>query len=127
METYIFSIKVMKMENNAEPKFKCQICKMILEKSDLIHGAHRLVCPKCGHPPDEMCRLDHVCECNHEIQSGRRTCPECHAFICECGSHDVAVISRVTGYLAELGGWGAGKRAEFNDRTRYDIESGTIT
>jgi hypothetical protein len=110
------------MEYNAEPvnepKFKCMHCLLILENEDLIGGA----CPKCGEKPKDACHKDHSCTCTHEIQStGGLRCPECNAHICECGSHDVVVISRVTGYLAEVGGWGAGKQAEFNDRTRYDV------
>lgn len=105
-------------EPNSEPKYKCNHCLLILMRSDLIDGK----CPKCGDKPNEACIKDHSCICTHEIQSnGGLRCPDCKAFICDCGSHDVVMISRVTGYLAEVGGWGAGKQAEFNDRTRYDI------
>jgi anaerobic ribonucleoside-triphosphate reductase len=39
----------------------------------------------------------------------------------KCESHDVAQISRVTGYIQEVGGWNVGKQQELKDRKRYDV------
>lgn len=92
-------------------------CKLILKETDLEEGK----CPECNTIPKPMCEQDHECTCQVDIQGGTQVCPECREFTCKCGCHDAFVISRVTGYLAEVGGWGAGKRAEFADRTHYDV------
>lgn len=101
--------------------FKCLDCLIILKDEDTVLKDDKFICPECGNILIKMCSKDKVCDCVNEIHSGTHKCPECDAFTCECGSHDVIVISRVTGYLAEVGGWGAGKKAEFADRTRYDV------
>jgi len=98
-------------------KWKCHICKLILNEDDLVNG----LCPKCNSDLGlrEMCARDHN-HCGHDMSAGVATCPVCGEFCCpECGCHDVFVMSRVTGYLAEVNGFNAGKRAEFNDRQRY--------
>jgi hypothetical protein len=98
-------------------RYKCMGCKLIISEEDLEDG----VCPVCKAKPKPMCENDHICTCGIEIKGGTHVCSICNEFTCECGCHDCFVISRVTGYLAELGGWGAGKRAEFADRTHYDV------
>jgi len=39
----------------------------------------------------------------------------------ECGAHSVEVVSRITGYLSAVSGWGNAKRQEFKDRHRVNI------
>jgi hypothetical protein len=95
---------------------KCFDCYSILEEEDLVEGK----CP-CGGTPKKMCALDHVCTCIREHSEGIKYCPECGQNICPCGSHDVVVISRVTGYLADVSGFNSAKRAELRDRHRYNI------
>ena len=79
------------------------------------------LCPQCKIPVTKMCAEDHICTCTFEISSGIKACPTCGEPICPCGSHDVAQISRVTGYLANIKNFNAGKRAEMMDRHRYNI------
>lgn len=79
------------------------------------------LCPICQTKPDKMCELDRVCMCPGTIHSGIFYCSLCGKPICPCGSHSVAQISRVTGYLAEVGGWAAHKQQELKDRKRYNI------
>ena len=68
-----------------------------------------------------MCPLDH-CHCSHEVITVLAHCPLCGEPICPgCGSHDVSQVSRVTGYLSDVGGWNNSKRQELKDRTRYTI------
>jgi len=100
-------------------RYKCHTCKLIIDDVDLVDGN----CPVCGFKDglQKMCRLDH-CHCGHDKIGTTAMCPECGAMVCpECGCHDVFVVSRVTGYLAELSGFNAGKRQEFLDRVRYTI------
>jgi hypothetical protein len=61
------------------------------------------------------------CICHDDVHSGISYCPKCGAPVCpQCGSADVVAISRVTGYLSDISGWGAGKRQELKDRHRYN-------
>lgn len=61
----------------------------------------------------------------YEVNSGVSYCPVCGEPECPvCGSHDVAQISRVTGYLQEVSGWNTAKQQELKDRKRYDIAVG---
>jgi anaerobic ribonucleoside-triphosphate reductase len=100
-------------------RYKCHTCKLILKESDLIEEC----CPIC-HNKDglqKMCKLDHN-NCSHNVLETIAFCPECGCQCCpECGSHDVVQISRVTGYLQEVGGWNMGKQQELRDRQRYTI------
>jgi hypothetical protein len=98
-------------------------CKLILKDEDLEEGK----CPECKAIPKPMCENDHICTCALDIQGGTQLCDICKEFTCKCGSHDTFVISRVTGYLANVDSWGQGKRAEFLDRTRYNgVDGGNI-
>lgn len=45
---------------------------------------------------------------------GHPCCPECR-------NHEVDQLSRVTGYMAPVSGWGAAKKQEFKDRQRYNV------
>jgi hypothetical protein len=65
------------------------------------------------------------CKCHDDIHSGISYCSKCGVPVCPvCGSADVLAISRVTGYLSDVSGWGEGKRQELKDRHRYDILGG---
>lgn len=98
-------------------RYKCHVCKYILEEEDLNGN----LCPACGIAPVVMCELDH-CGCHHEITSGSAYCPECGEAVCPiCNCHDVEVISRVTGYMQDVRGWNAGKQQELKDRHRISL------
>jgi anaerobic ribonucleoside-triphosphate reductase len=72
-----------------------------------------------------MCPADHLCTCIEDIHSGIKFCELCGDIICPCGSHDNLGLSRITGYIQEVGnektGWNNGKKAELIQRQRYDI------
>jgi len=80
-------------------------------------------CPDCGSSNLELhCEKDVPCHCALQIHETVKICDVCGEPVCpECGCHDVVAISRITGYMSELGGWGLGKRQEFIDRQRYSI------
>lgn len=97
-------------------RYKCTRCSITYESDT---GT----CPEChmGDQANEMCPRDH-CNCLHDVSDGIAYCPDCGAAMCpQCGSHDVAQISRVTGYLQDVEGWNAGKRQELKDRHRVNI------
>ena len=95
-------------------KYKCHDCLTIVDE---------LPCPNCGsETPVIMCPLDHPCTCFDEVHDGIAFCPMCQESICpQCGSHDVAAMSRVTGYIQDIGGWNIGKRQELKDRVRVHV------
>jgi hypothetical protein len=99
--------------------FKCNSCKtMNIPKTALIGEK----CPLCGAPTIEQCPGDKRCKCGLDVHGGIKFCPICGNTVCPtCGSHDVLAISRVTGYLQDVGGWNAGKAQELKDRHRYDL------
>lgn len=92
-------------------RYKCTNCKSIVWSTP---------CPNCGTVGiDKMCPADH-CHCSHDVIERIEFCEICDNPICpECKSHDVAAISRITGYLSEVSGWQASKVAELKDRKRY--------
>ena len=54
-------------------------------------------------------------------------CNDCHNTFNEaldecsvCGSDDLTVFSRITGYYVPVKNWNKGKKAEFKDRYRHD-------
>lgn len=98
-------------------KYKCHVCKLVIVEEDLEDGN----CPVCGRVPNKMCEQDHL-GCGHDVTSGVMFCEKCGEPVCpECGCHDVAQLSRVTGYLQEVSGWNSGKLQELKDRHRYDV------
>lgn len=103
-------------------RYKCHSeCKLIFENDTGV-------CPQCGTSGGviEMCELDH-CHCSHEMIEGIAYCPKCGEPCCPtCMSHDVAQISRVTGYLQEVSGWNKGKAQELKDRRRAPINDGSV-
>ena len=95
-------------------KYRCHNCMKIVSSKP---------CPECGeeHHVEPTCTSDHQCHCIDDISSGAHFCPVCGEPVCPCGSHDVLLISRVTGYLQDYSGFNRGKQQEVRDRTRYDI------
>lgn len=104
-------IEELKIKNAG--RFKCHTCHHVVTENP---------CPCCGETNLEvMCPLDH-CNCHHNIIEKIEYCPLCGQAICpDCGSHDVSQVSRVTGYMADVSGWNAGKRQELKDRARYKV------
>lgn len=105
-----------------EKKYKCHLCHLILSE-DMIEFTPEgvAICKTCKQRVADMCPIDH-CHCSHAVIAGLVSCPLCGEPMCpECGSHDVAQISRVTGYLAEVSGWNPAKRAELKDRVRVNL------
>lgn len=96
----------------------CRECKKYLKDIDLIDGK----CPICGDLPSKTCEADHSCKCAIEVHDKHNLCPVCDAPVCPCGSHDIIIISRVTGYLSEVFAWNAAKTQEWKDRRRIDLE-----
>ena len=69
------------------------------------------------------CKCMHPCTCIVDIHPGFAECPLCKKVVCpDCGSADVVCISRVTGYMSDVSGWGSGKRQEMRERKRYSVE-----
>jgi len=103
-----------------EEMYKCFNCFLIFRKWEMIEDE----CPECHthHLVKKMCEKDTgVCHCAHDTHESVILCPVCNDPVCpECGSHDVVGVSRVTGYLSDVSGWRASKKAEFKDRTRYN-------
>jgi anaerobic ribonucleoside-triphosphate reductase len=101
-------------------RYKCYRCSIVLDRDDLENG---LCCPEChtNEQLREMCPEDH-CNCGHDVSETISYCRVCGEAVCPvCGCHDVVQISRVTGYLQEVGGWNMGKAQELKDRTRVYI------
>ena len=103
-------------------RYKCNLCHLIINEEHLVDGN----CPECGKAVDKMCPNDHLCTCMYDVTSGLHFCKICGAPVCPCGCHDVAQLSRVTGYLADVSGWGAGKLAELRDRAHYNVLTGEL-
>jgi hypothetical protein len=94
-------------------RWKCPICYKIVEE---------LPCPECGYEkPVAMCHKDHVCTCLMPISEKITFCKVCGSAICPCGSHDVEVHTRITGYINALSGFNAGKAQEVKDRIRNNV------
>jgi len=99
--------------------FKCDPCKTLFHDEDLNEGK----CPICGKAVVKLCERDPG-SCKHpdEIFGIVEYCPVCGKPCCPlCKSHDVMVLSRITGYIQDVSGWNAGKAQELKDRTRYSV------
>lgn len=99
--------------------YLCRRCLIMgIADDEVIDGN----CPICGEPAEKQCPRDHIDRCTDEIHTSLAYCPECGKPVCPtCGSHDVMQVSRVTGYLQDVGGWNNAKKQELKDRTRYNI------
>jgi hypothetical protein len=112
---------VLKEIPDEKKRWKCHTCYTILKNSELIDKK----CPVCGELHIvQMCPLDHN-GCPHTIIDKIEFCPVCGKVLCPlCGDHSVVAISRVTGYLADVSGFGTSKKQELKDRVRtQNIES----
>jgi hypothetical protein len=99
-------------------RWKCHTCHTVIPDSKLVDGK----CPVCteGHL-EKMCELDHT-HCIHEIIGGYKFCEKCGKPVCpECYSHDVIIVSRVTGYLQDFTGWNSAKQQELKDRVHWNL------
>ena len=57
-----------------------------------------------------------------EMVPNTANCPLCGSPMCpQCNNHLVDQLSRVTGYMAPVSGWGASKKQEFKDRQRHTV------
>lgn len=102
-------------------RYKCYICFLVFDQAEADD-----CCPGCGATSGikKMCELDH-CNCHHEIVAGIAHCKKCGQPVCPtCNGHDVSQVSRVTGYLSDVGGWNNAKKQELKDRARYDPFTG---
>jgi hypothetical protein len=103
-------------------RYKCLSCKLILRDLDLEGGK----CPSCNSAFNlkEMCRRDHP-DCEHTVVDNLAYCPDCGEAMCPlCESHDVEIVSRITGYMSSVEGWNMAKKQELKDRTR--VEAGEL-
>ena len=101
--------------------YKCSAtgCKKIIKAEYLVDGS----CPSCGSDEflTQQCPLD-IAGCSHTSTSGIEVCPLCGEMVCpECGSHDVTIMSRVTGYGSDTSQWNKAKQEELKDRVRHHI------
>lgn len=102
-------------------KYKCNICHLFFSSDEHIVGDK---CPKCNSKVIELCDVcgDHMCNCINSPIQGIAYCDKCGEMICpQCGGWNVTQVSRVTGYLSDVQGWGASKRRELIDRTRVTL------
>lgn len=97
-------------------RYKCTIC--------MNAGFIEEKCPECGEEKGIilMCPADH-CECHHLITEKLSYCPICGQAMCPvCGSHDVFQLTRITGYINDIGGFNNGKAQEVKDRVRSNLD-----
>lgn len=99
-------------------RFKCPIC--------MCAGFTEPTCPDCGNEHNVlMCPLDH-CNCHHLITEQLAYCPICDQPMCpDCGTHDVFQLTRITGYINDIGGFNKGKAQEVKDRHRVLLATNT--
>ena len=99
-------------------RYQCTECLILIDDADLID----VKCPVCLSDKSlkPLCPGDHICRCPDTNNYQETYCPICGARTCPCGSHDITIISRITGYMSDLSAWNAAKRQEFEDRQRYD-------
>jgi hypothetical protein len=101
-------------------QYKCLDCFLgYIDEENLNDGC----CPECNSTNVQPhCENDKPCRCGVTVHETIVLCPKCEQPMCpECGCHDVAGVSRITGYMSEYGGWGNGKKAEFKDRYRVNV------
>lgn len=61
-------------------------------------------------------------KCRQEVVPNTMSCPICgHPCCPDCMNHNVEQLSRVTGYMSNVGSWGAAKQQEFKDRQRHNV------
>ena len=108
--------------NEKTQKYSCYTCHCHFE---LDSANKKPKCPECGEVYiEKRCAADSIggCHCALTVQAGIRYCDVCGKPVCvTCGDHDVMVLSRVTGYYANIESWNNSKRQELMDRHRYNI------
>jgi anaerobic ribonucleoside-triphosphate reductase len=108
-------------------RWSCHTCHTHFE---LDKAEKEVKCPKCGETHlEKRCIADPEggCHCALSVNSGAVYCPVCNRPICPtCGDHDVAQVSRVTGYLSDVAGWNNAKKQELKDRNRTKIVNGEV-
>jgi len=109
-------IKIKRFYDNELPskQFYCKECQAFSPTS---------ICNSCGKPElDLKCILYTEDSCKHSGYVIPQRCPVCGEMICpDCGSHNIQIVSRVTGYLSPVSNWSKGKQQELFDRTRNSI------
>jgi hypothetical protein len=107
-------------------RYQCRQCYCVFAYKDLIDG----MCPECYTDASitQRCPLDTRCQCEHSVSMSIEYCPICDQVVCpQCGiNHSVVGITRVTGYLADVSGFGNGKKQEVKDRVRTEIHNGNF-
>jgi RNA polymerase subunit RPABC4/transcription elongation factor Spt4 len=101
-------------------RWKCNACYTIVDENP---------CPVCGEKSAivKMCPNDCVCTCLADVKERLAYCPICGQGMCPtCGSHDVAQLTRITGYINDVAGFNNGKAQEVKDRVRSDVVSGSF-
>ena len=74
------------------------------------------------HCPLHFWVVHNHAKCSKEMVANTASCPVCgHPCCPDCMNHMVDQLSRVTGYMAPVSGWGAAKKQEFKDRKRFEI------
>ncbi|MDD3041106.1 anaerobic ribonucleoside-triphosphate reductase [Bacteroides sp.] len=103
-----------KIPESEIPYWICSCGKILPSKN--------MTCPDCSATsPRPMCPLDTL-DVPTTIEATLITCPLCNEFIHPGnGSHDVTVRSRVTGYLADVTNFNAGKLDELKNRQKNDF------
>lgn len=99
-------------------RYKCPIC--------MRAGFTEKKCPNCGEETALiiMCPVDH-CDCHHLITEKLSYCPICGQPMCPvCGTHDVFQLTRITGYINDIGGFNNAKAQEVKDRVRSNVING---
>ena len=91
------------------------------------------ICPECKSNKNiKLCerQIEHIFKkvrneipIHDTIVSGVKLCDICKKPVCPiCDAHDVVGLSRITGYISSISGWGEGKLAELKDRKRYNLQ-----
>ena len=100
-------------------RHQCTDCLILIDDADLVDGK----CPVCLSDKSlkPLCPGDHICRCPDNTSYQETTCPICGSRTCPCGSHNIFILSRITGYVSSVESWNSAKQQEFKDRHRYDV------
>ena len=101
-----------------DERYRCEDCHLFVKVDDVVFKGEKKIpcCPVCGAEIPKACPNDH-CHCSHAVSEGFAVCKLCGKFMCPtCYSHDVLVLSRVTGYYQDVGGFNEAKVQELKDR-----------
>ena len=109
-------------------RFKCTVCWGFINDISKYEGIEykdkektKPFCPDCGTPMVKMCENDKPCTCIIDVTPGITYCEKCGAMTCPCGSENVTVWSRVTGYLQSVESFNASKKQEVRDRHKWNL------